>query len=269
VDEPESSAADEPEAPPADKPDEPVADEPGASAAEEPEASPPDEPEALTVDQPEASTADEPEAPIVDEPEASDEPDTPAADEPKAPTAVEPEAPPADKPDEPVADEPEAFIAEEPEKPADEPEVLRADEPEESVANEPEASVAATQMVIIRRAFNISPVLACRKDGRGMGLGAELTKQIVTPRRTIAERNLLSMQVISINKQSAAATSAAQALLPEVMVQEHVASERAEPAEKYWPVGQVVAVFVEQDVAALVLALKSVAAQAEHINSSS
>jgi hypothetical protein len=52
--------------------------------------------------------------------------------------------------------------------------------------------------VLIRRAFNISLVLACLKNGRGKDLGAELTKQMVTTRRTIAERNLLSMQVISI-----------------------------------------------------------------------
>jgi hypothetical protein len=86
----------------------------------------------------------------------------------------------------------------------------------------PLSSVAASQQeskVIIRRAFNISPVLACLKNDRGKDLGAELTKQMVTTRSTIAERNLLSMQVISIIKQSAAATSAAQALLPEAVVQ--------------------------------------------------
>jgi hypothetical protein len=59
---------------------------------------------------------------------------------------------------------------------------------------------------------------------------------------------------------------------------EHVASALSEPAMKYWPAGQVraieiasaalvtvVAVLVEQDVAALVPTLKSEAVQAEHV----
>jgi hypothetical protein len=44
-----------------------------------------------------------------------------------------------------------------------------------------------------------------------------------------------------------------------------VASALAEPAVKYWPAGQVVAVFVEQDVMALLQTLKSDAAQLEHV----
>jgi hypothetical protein len=86
----------------------------------------------------------------------------------------------------------------------------------------PLSSVAASQQeskVIIRRAFNKGLVLACLMDDRDRDLGAELTMQMVTTRRTIAERNLLSMQVISINKQSGVAvvTSAVQALLPKVL----------------------------------------------------
>jgi hypothetical protein len=108
----------------------------------------------------------------------------------------------------------------------------------------PLSSVAASQQeskVIIKRVFNISLVLACLKNDRGKDLGAELTKQMVTIRRAIAERNLLSLQVISINKQGGVAivTSAEQALLPEMMVQRlpeaHVMSVLAEPAMKYWP----------------------------------
>jgi hypothetical protein len=89
----------------------------------------------------------------------------------------------------------------------------------------PLSSVAASQQeskVIIRKAFNMIPVLACLKgDNRGRDLGTDLTKQMMTTRRTIAERKLLSMHVISINKQGGVAivTPAAQGLLPEVMVQ--------------------------------------------------
>ena len=136
----------------------------------------------------------------------------------------------------------------------------------------PLSSVAASQQeskVIIRKAFHIIPVLACLKgDNRGKDLGTDLTKQMMTTRRTIAERNLLSMHVISINKQGGVAivTSAEQELLPEMMVQRQrearVASALAEPAVKYWPAGQAVTVLVERDMAALVPSLKS---DAEHV----
>jgi hypothetical protein len=59
--------------------------------------------------------------------------------------------------------------------------------------------IAASQQeskVVMRRAFNIIWVLACLKDARaGKDLGAELTKQMMTTRRTIAASNLISMLV--------------------------------------------------------------------------
>jgi hypothetical protein len=62
--------------------------------------------------------------------------------------------------------------------------------------------IAASQQeskVIMRRAFNIIWVLACLKDTRAgrdlRRVGAELTKQMMTTRRTIAGSNLISMLV--------------------------------------------------------------------------